>query len=422
MRRALFLLLAAIGGSAHAGYAQMVPPAGASTGTGGQLMYRAAANQSWLQSTVRTNAALNVGGRTVQVPVAMRMAANAPRFLARAAFVHPALLAGAIAAPFVIDWAQDHGFFLQNQPPGMPKIWMQQTTGLECSPTGNQMATDPNGWCKSAYGGSYTGTSSTVPTGPTQCRVDLTCTHSLGSTVGHSSFVPRVESTSPPQVATALGFENSVGTEQKAPMPQQAPDELGVPVPVDAPVINPSPGLNPIHQPLMIPLGDPVPVPNSNPQRWEQPVARVVPSPTASDPWRVDVREEKVVSETPDPINDPDPTPDSPDPSKQEDTATDSPLPPVPDFYTQKYPDGFDGVWQQRKGEIAGSGLMTFAAKLMPTTLGNGTCPQFQMSLDIGLKDFGTVNVSPPCYVWDFGKVIVIISALLLARRLVFGG
>lgn len=102
--------------------------------------------------------------------------------------------------------------------------------------------------------------------------------------------------------------------------------------------------------------------------------------------------------------------------------ATDTALPAVPDFYEQKYKDGFGGVWTTRKAELQGTSLSTFAAKLMPTGLGAGSCPQFSINLDVGLQDFGVHDISVPCAIWQFGKFVLIISALLLARRLVFGG
>ena len=80
-------------GVAHAGYAQLAPPVGwspggALAGPGGSVnVPTAAANGgSYATGTVRTNPALNVGGRAVAVPAAQRMAVNAGRVAAAAAF------------------------------------------------------------------------------------------------------------------------------------------------------------------------------------------------------------------------------------------------------------------------------------------------------------------------------------------------
>jgi len=44
------------------------------------------------------------------------------------------------------------------------------------------------------------------------------------------------------------------------------------------------------------------------------------------------------------------------------------------------------------------------------------------MPLDFGFFNAGVLDFSVPCFIWDFAKVVIIVSALLLARRLVFGG
>lgn len=105
-----------------------------------------------------------------------------------------------------------------------------------------------------------------------------------------------------------------------------------------------------------------------------------------------------------------------------QDGATDSPLPDVPTLYTKKYPDGLEGVWQQKKDQLKNSPLLQLTNSLMPSIGTGGTCPSFMIPLDVGIRDFGVHDVAPPCYVWDWAKVIVIVSALLLARALIFGG
>lgn len=105
-----------------------------------------------------------------------------------------------------------------------------------------------------------------------------------------------------------------------------------------------------------------------------------------------------------------------------QDGATDTPLPDVPALYTKKYPDGLEGVWQQKKDQLKNSPLLQLTNSLMPSIGTGGTCPSFMIPLDVGIRDFGVHDVAPPCYVWDWAKVIVIVSALLLARALIFGG
>lgn len=100
----------------------------------------------------------------------------------------------------------------------------------------------------------------------------------------------------------------------------------------------------------------------------------------------------------------------------------DVPFAEVPDFYTPRYPDGMAGVWATHKGALAGTALGAFASKLMPSGLGSGSCPEWSVNLDVGIFDGGVHDVSIPCGLWQTCKVLILIGALLLARRLVFGG
>jgi hypothetical protein len=99
------------------------------------------------------------------------------------------------------------------------------------------------------------------------------------------------------------------------------------------------------------------------------------------------------------------------------------PLPVFSDrLYTPKYPDGFSGVWTQKVALMKAAPLFGLVDHLMPSVASSGSCPVWNIPLNVGFKDFGTYDVAPPCWVWDFGKIIVILSALILARALIFGG
>lgn len=84
------------------------------------------------------------------------------------------------------------------------------------------------------------------------------------------------------------------------PLPQKLPP--GIPYPLDpaAPSIwNPTIGDPPVTQPLRVPQGNPRPVPNTNPQRYRQPVTDITHSPTLDDPWRMDVQPKDIDSDSP---------------------------------------------------------------------------------------------------------------------------
>lgn len=106
----------------------------------------------------------------------------------------------------------------------------------------------------------------------------------------------------------------------------------------------------------------------------------------------------------------------------EDEPAVDTPLSDLPKLYEKKYPDGFAGAWNARKTELLGAPIGSLISSLMPNISGAGTCPSWPIDLTIGPWMMGTFDVAPPCMIWDFAKVIVIISALLLARSLIFGG
>lgn len=117
-------------------------------------------------------------------------------------------------------------------------------------------------------------------------------------------------------------------------------------------------------------------------------------------------------------------TPDAAETEKEPETPpTDNPLSEVPDLYERKYPDGMEGVWNTYKDQLKNTSLGTLASKLMPNIPDGGTCPQWPINLDMAQwAAFGTHDVAPPCYIWGIAKAILVVSALLLARALIFGG
>lgn len=102
---------------------------------------------------------------------------------------------------------------------------------------------------------------------------------------------------------------------------------------------------------------------------------------------------------------------------------SDTPLPPVPDLYVRKYPDGMEGVYNEFKDQLQNSEFMQLVGKLMPSITDGGQCPSWPMSFNFGTgMDYGTRDPAPPCWIWDVAAAILVFSALLLARALIFGG
>jgi hypothetical protein len=112
------------------------------------------------------------------------------------------------------------------------------------------------------------------------------------------------------------------------------------------------------------------------------------------------------------------PKEDTPEDTSISDTA----LPDLPKLYTPKYPDGITGVWTTKKTALTSTPLANLASQLMPSVPAGGTCPVWNLPLNIGPWAYGVRNVAPACIIWDWCKVFIIAGALFLARALIFGG
>lgn len=324
-RAALILAASLLCGSVHAGYAQLAPPPGWTGGGGAAstFSYPSAANAATLtDGTVRTNASLNVGGRAVQVPASMRLAANAPRIAAAAIYLHPGLRAAAAVAA----WTGAAGL-AYNVATG---LWERLDSSAHLSDGYEYSAGSQFGWhsspdaaCRSyVYQGIYTFTYETVKDG--QCSGSF----KEGSKVINSDYRVNLNrrggcpsgwyqtpagcvQTPPTKTVTKEEFEQMVPDAR--PMPPELP---GVVWPAKWPVELPE------IQPMFIPTGNPVKNPAYDPakptspdnQPWLQPGVKLSPAPLPSSPWNVDLQpvNRPVDSPTPNPnpVVDPVPNPD----------------------------------------------------------------------------------------------------------------
>ncbi|MDT7518136.1 hypothetical protein RAE19_05210 [Rhodoferax sp. TBRC 17660] len=104
------------------------------------------------------------------------------------------------------------------------------------------------------------------------------------------------------------------------------------------------------------------------------------------------------------------------------DVVQDVPLSDVPKLYKRKYESGIVGVWTEKKAQLSSSGLGSLLQAMMPNIGSSGGCPVFSIPAKIGPLSFGSGFSGPPCYIWEFCKVVVLLGAAFLARALVFGG
>lgn len=128
-----------------------------------------------------------------------------------------------------------------------------------------------------------------------------------------------------------------------------------------------------------------------------------------------------VTGETSPPTTDTETT-DKPD-QEEEVPPVDTPLGEIPKLYERKYPEGLVGIWNTKSEQIKQASVFTLAAQLMPTGLDAGTCPSWPIVLEFASwASYGEHDFAPPCWIWDVAKGIIIVSALMLARSLIFGG
>lgn len=341
-RAALILAASLFCGSVHAGYAQLASPSGWSGGGGAAatFSYPSAANAATLtENTVRTNASLNVGGRAVQVPASMRLAANAPRIAAAAIYLHPGLRAAAAVATWIgaagLAYNVATGLWERIDPHAVPSNGYDYSGNFapEVWASGQQIcaALPGSGAIQlsnvlASFDGNYSCNWSGERDGKLiQGSYSLNRRPSSCPSGWYRTQAGCVQ-TPPMKTVTKEEFEQMVPDAR--PMPPELP---GVVWPAKWPVEVPE------IQPMFIPTGNPVKNPAYDPakptspdnQPWLQPGVKLSPAPTPSSPWNVDLqpvnRPVDSPNPNPDPVVDPVPNPegsgdaDKPrDPEKEE--------------------------------------------------------------------------------------------------------
>lgn len=306
--------------SANAGYAQLAPPVGWSAGSGlasgagGTFSFGNAANSAYLvNGTVRTNAALSVGGRAVSVPATMRFSANASRIAAVAIYANPALRTAVTVAGWLLAaklvWDESKGAWRESR----------DTSTLQWYANGLGPFAEPEAACKAGFP-------------PTSSRYVFDSVRHVSSSAANCVWADTAlnnrtyengsvtsDNTGPGECPTGWtqtpagclspALDQPTFTDKVAaqPMPPALPSDVPYPLPVDFPEI----------QPLFIPTGNPVNNPSYDPskplspgnQPWNQPGVRVVPAPVPGSPWQVDLQPVDRPVATPNP--DPNPKPDT---------------------------------------------------------------------------------------------------------------
>ena len=326
--------LALASSGVYAGYAQVSPPPSWANNA-----IRVAANDASFSNGVRsaTSAVLNVGGRSVSMPVAYRFAANAGQIAARSAFGNPALFVGVAAAALAYQYFTDNDFVVDDLIWKKKEIISRPCVGSECwvykydfVGTGTQVIYNSHtAACEGLRVARSVGATGTITSSITvinaeaglyQCWVASSTMGSLGmsylspTTVVKEYQVPVLKPVTEDQFATGMDAKAvPVGVPQEWPVadmwwPVLQPIMNPSPEPVPKPQIAPVP----VQQPLRVPQGDPVPVPQTDPQQWRTPAIDIVPSPTAVEPWRVDIQPKDILKTDSEPLPETAPVPVTP--------------------------------------------------------------------------------------------------------------
>lgn len=355
-------LVLSFAGTAYAGYAQLASPPGFSGNSPDWKFAPSAANDKAFGRVIHQPNGLtaNVGGQSVKMPASYRLAANAPRIAAAAIYLNP-WVRTAVGIATVISVANVIWDASKNQ-------WMKRVDGFTepdaVAVFGQTNVNACKAWDAQWFGGGtwhhHAGQScSMVKLPDADCGVgtlpsDTACyalqkgepqnyTIKYGKKVPNGRFEPIPEQEFIDRVINPANNPGWPSVPADWPFPESVPLELppGTALPVEAPVINPAPSANPVPRPLFVPTGNPVKNPNYDPnaapgpnnQPYIQPGVRIVPTPTPSNPWQVDIQPVDRPVETSEPNPDPKLEPGSdPDPG-------DKPKPDEPQSLCEKHPD-----------------------------------------------------------------------------------
>lgn len=326
---------------AHAAYQNAAPPPGFS-GSPGAWAYKPGSAEKWLARTAETRTTVNVGGRTVTMNALLRMSATAaPRFAAAAVWT-PVGRAAAIGIAMTalatqlleqgIQWSEER------------QRWEKMEDGVywvifEGQPE-EFRSLSPYATCAGAFSGSsFSGAPGANFTVYGVTQDSGTCQFKQYEAQVYGNFLMSRRQEAPQPKAVPLDEFKEAAAPYITPdaVPDLAPDQ---PIPVELPILNPSDEPEPKSRPLRVPLGNPQPNPQPEgapvpaPYPWRQPVVDITPSPTQTEPWRVDSTPKDILLPTPHGIEEPTPQP----PADPETPPPTNEAPPEPGLCAM-YPD-----------------------------------------------------------------------------------
>ena len=291
---------------AFAFYQTVTPPAGYDSVL--KTYMRQPGEQAFMNGLRGTaTATANVAGKAVPMAVAYKFAPTAARVAAAAVFGNPALFVGALAVGAAYEWYKTSNYEV------VDGVWKEKKThlvpksvycysgnaGKKCDVS--RMAAAALAWPGACYVFTYSSPWLTVKGCDGYGRPGYGSPMSVGDTIE----TQQVQETYY-DALTRPQFEDGMAPKSVPPdVIENFP--LPLPWPVEKPILNPTPETSdplpvPLPQPLRVPSGDPVKQ-GTVPETYVTPVVDLVPSPTVSDPWRVDQQTKDLTSLSPVPLD-----------------------------------------------------------------------------------------------------------------------
>ena len=86
-------------------------------------------------------------------------------------------------------------------------------------------------------------------------------------------------------------------------------------------------------------------------------------------------------------------------------------------WWTPEYTDGFSGVWNANATDFSQTAIGSWLTSFNFSD--TGSCPSW--TFDLSPLMSGNATLDPPCYIWDYIRIIMIVTSLFAARKIIIG-
>ncbi|MPM15932.1 hypothetical protein SDC9_62306 [bioreactor metagenome] len=437
----------------HAAYATLSAPAGWSPGAGAVATYSSPVSPAQIAvselARINANAALTVNGTKVTVPAKLPLVKSVAKKVAAAAiFAHPGLRTAVAVATWIgaagLAYDVADGVWKRMNPDAQP------STGYEyrmitsaCTPGASSWYPTPMAAIqsyaalRSCNGDSVALGACTGSGEATSCAFTITYKGGTTSSLGPYRFDEKRQATCP------VGwYTTPSGCVQNLPAQKVSQDEFvrilesdpridvddlpNVVWPASWPVELPQ------IQPMFVPTGNPVPNPKYDPakapgptnQPFTQPGVNIVPAPSTSNPWQVDLQPVNRPVDSPNGKVDPSPNV-NPDGTPKTDSGDEKRNPEDSDKQDlcEKHPDILACQKVDTEVEDAEIPKAQKTVSYMPENpFGGGACPVDQYAR-VGGQQLKVVDWSRDCqFVRDYVTPVAFVLTTLIVGAILLGG